>query len=51
MSQKTLFLIFDRCLSLEVMWLAREADHSPSTDAEIKKTWVYTSAPPYPFIV
>jgi hypothetical protein len=24
----------------------READHSPPTSAEMKKTWLYTSAPP-----
>jgi hypothetical protein len=27
-----------------------EADHSPPTSAEIKKTWVYTSTPPYIFM-
>jgi hypothetical protein len=26
-----------------------EADHSPPTSAEVKKTWVYTSTPPYVF--
>jgi hypothetical protein len=26
-----------------------EADHSPSTNAEVKKTWIYTSTPPYVF--
>jgi hypothetical protein len=25
----------------------READHSPPTSAEVKKTWIYTSTPPY----
>jgi hypothetical protein len=25
----------------------READHSPSTSAEVKKMWIYTSTPPY----
>jgi hypothetical protein len=29
----------------------READHSPPTSAEVKKTWVYTSTPPYAFMV
>jgi hypothetical protein len=29
---------------------AREADHSPSTRAEIKKTLVYISTPPYVFM-
>jgi hypothetical protein len=28
----------------------READHSAPTSAEIKKTWSYTSIPPYVFI-
>jgi hypothetical protein len=28
----------------------READHSPSTSAEVKKTWIYTSTPPYAFM-
>jgi hypothetical protein len=28
----------------------READHSPRTSAEVKKTWVYTSTPPYVFM-
>jgi hypothetical protein len=27
-----------------------EADHSPQTSAEVKKTWVYTSTPPYAFV-
>jgi hypothetical protein len=29
----------------------READHSPSSSAEMKNTWSYTSIPPYVFIV
>jgi hypothetical protein len=28
----------------------READHSPPAIAEVKKTWVYTSTPPYAFM-
>jgi hypothetical protein len=28
----------------------READHSPPTSAEVVKTWVYTSTPPYVFM-
>jgi hypothetical protein len=28
----------------------READHSPPTSAEVKKTWIYTSTPPYAFM-
>jgi hypothetical protein len=32
-------------LSPEVKWQEREADHSPLTSAEVKKTWIYTSIP------
>jgi hypothetical protein len=28
----------------------READHSPQTSAEVKKTWIYTYTPPYAFM-
>jgi hypothetical protein len=28
----------------------READHSPPTSAEVKKTWTYTCTPPYVFM-
>jgi hypothetical protein len=28
----------------------READHSPPTSAEVKKTWIYTSNFPYAFM-
>jgi hypothetical protein len=28
----------------------READHTPPTSAEVKKTWVYTSILPYVFM-
>jgi hypothetical protein len=28
----------------------RIADHSPQTSAEAKKTWIYTSTPPYVFM-
>jgi hypothetical protein len=27
-----------------------EADHSPPGSAEVKKTWIYTSIPPYAFM-
>jgi hypothetical protein len=33
-------------LSPGVKWPRPEADHSPSTDAEVKKTWIYTSTSP-----
>jgi hypothetical protein len=28
----------------------READHSPPASAELKKMWIYISAPPYAFM-
>jgi hypothetical protein len=37
-------------LSPEVKRPGCEADHSPPTSAEVKKTWVYTSIPPYAFM-
>jgi hypothetical protein len=37
-------------LSLGVKRPGREADHSPPTSAKGKKTWVYTSTPPYAFM-
>jgi hypothetical protein len=36
---------------LEAKRQEREADHSPPTSAEIKRTWIYTSTPPYAFMV
>jgi hypothetical protein len=35
---------------LGVKWPGREADHSPPTSAEVKKTWVHTSTPLYAFM-
>jgi hypothetical protein len=29
----------------------READHSPPASFEVKKIWIYTSTPPYAFMV
>jgi hypothetical protein len=37
-------------LSSGVKLLGREADHSPRTSAEVKKTWIYTSTLPYAFM-
>jgi hypothetical protein len=34
-------------LSLQVKWQGREANHSPPACAEVKKTWIYTTTPPY----
>jgi hypothetical protein len=28
-----------------------ETDHSPPTSAEVKKTWIYISTPPYAFML
>jgi hypothetical protein len=36
-----------RGFSLGVKRQGREAEHSPRTIAEVKKTWIYTSTPPY----
>jgi hypothetical protein len=33
-------------LSPEVKWLEHEADHSPPSSAEVRKTWSFTSASP-----
>jgi hypothetical protein len=33
-----------------VKGLGLEADHSPATSAEVKKTWIYTSTPAYAFM-
>jgi hypothetical protein len=37
-------------LSQEVKRPGREADHSPPTSTELKKTWVYIFTPPYAFM-
>jgi hypothetical protein len=37
-------------LSLGLMRPEREADHSPPNTSEVKKTWIYTSTPPYVFM-
>jgi hypothetical protein len=34
----------------EVKQPGREADHWPKISAEVKNTWIYTSAPPYDFM-
>jgi hypothetical protein len=43
----------DRLSQPPIEWvkrLDREADHSPPTIAEVKKTWVYISTSPYVFM-
>jgi hypothetical protein len=37
-------------LSQGLKRLGYEADHSSPTSAEVKKTWIYTSTPPYAFM-
>jgi hypothetical protein len=37
-------------LSLGVKGPGREADESPPTITEVKKTWIYTPTPPYAFM-
>jgi hypothetical protein len=37
-------------LSLGVKRPGREADHSPSSSAEVKNAWIYTSTPQYAFV-
>jgi hypothetical protein len=34
----------------EVKRPGREADHSPPTNTDVKKTWIYTSIPPDAFV-
>jgi hypothetical protein len=38
-------------ISLGIMRPEREAEHSPPTSAEVKKMWLYTSTPPYAFMM
>jgi hypothetical protein len=37
-------------VSMGVKRPVRDADHSPRTNAEVKKMWIYTSIPPYAFM-
>jgi hypothetical protein len=37
-------------LSPELKRPGREADHSPPTSPQVKKTWTYTSTPSYVFM-
>jgi hypothetical protein len=39
-----------RTLSPEVTRPGCEADYSPPTSEEVKKTWIYTSTPPHVFM-
>jgi hypothetical protein len=42
--------VYGGALSLGIKRPKREADHSPPTSAEVKKTWVYTSTSLYVFM-
>jgi hypothetical protein len=44
-SRNTSYPMLPQALSLGVKQQGREADHSPPTIAEVKKTWFYTSTP------
>jgi hypothetical protein len=37
-------------LSPELKQPGREADHSPPTSVQVKKSWTYTFIPPYVFM-
>jgi hypothetical protein len=37
-------------LSLEEKWPGRESNHSPSSSADVKNPWSYTSTPQYTFM-
>jgi hypothetical protein len=45
-----LYRITPEALSPGVKRPGREADNSPPTSAQVKKTWVCTSTPPYAFM-
>jgi hypothetical protein len=42
---------YQGCSPRGVKQQGREADHSPPTNAKVKKMWIYTSTPPYAFMV
>jgi hypothetical protein len=44
-------VFYELFFSTEVKTLGHEADNSPPTNAEVKNTWIYTSTPPYIFMV
>jgi hypothetical protein len=46
----TSYPVVPGALSPRVKRPRREADHLPPTSAEVKKTWMYTSNPPYVFM-
>jgi hypothetical protein len=50
-----LFVAYSSTLSTActpgIKWLGRETDHSPPIIAEVKKMRIYTSTPPYVFVL
>jgi hypothetical protein len=38
-------------LSQRIKWPGQEADHSLPTSVKVKNMWIYTSTPPYIFMV
>jgi hypothetical protein len=38
-------------ISVGLKWKGLETDHSPPTNVEVKETRIYTSTPPYAFMV
>jgi hypothetical protein len=49
---KAFYILFPLYISFPggAMRRGREADHSPPNIAEVKKTWIYKSTPPYAFM-
>jgi hypothetical protein len=41
---------FESVLSLEVKRPELEVDHSPPTNVEVNKSWIYICTPPYVFM-
>jgi hypothetical protein len=47
---KLLYNVYRGLVPRGVKRLGRDADHSPPTNAEVKKMWIYTSTPTYSFM-
>jgi hypothetical protein len=45
------FPVLPGALSSGIKQISHKADHSPPATAEVKKMWIYTSTPPYAFMV
>jgi hypothetical protein len=46
----SLFIVFSESFPWGLMRQGREADHFPSSSAEVKNMWIYTSTLPYAFM-